>query len=256
MHDQIAKNKDLIPEVMEIMSFGVPSGSVDLIIPKGVHYPPPSSLELACLLDVKPGESVLELGCGSGLIAITAAFLGARRVVATDISPLALESAARNALLNGLEDIISFYEGGWYEALPEYDRGPFETIIAIPPQTPGPSTFGPRYGGMNGTDHLFSVIDGAPDHIEPGRGILLILAVSLADPGSVMTRLKERFLDVNVIKETKRYFYPEDYNSLQRGLFDYLLALRRDGKAQFTEGGEGKWFFRNFFIRARGVRGK
>jgi ribosomal protein L11 methyltransferase len=48
------------------------------------------------------GERVLDYGCGSGILAISAAKLGAGRVSATDIDPDALETAAANALANGV----------------------------------------------------------------------------------------------------------------------------------------------------------
>ncbi len=54
--------------------FDLPTGPLDLSVPEGVHPPPSSSIELAQLLDVKPGEEVLDLGCGSGLLSIREAF--------------------------------------------------------------------------------------------------------------------------------------------------------------------------------------
>ena len=47
---------------------------------------------------------MLELGCGSGLLSIAAAKLGAGRVVATDLDPRALQAAERNALRNGVAE--------------------------------------------------------------------------------------------------------------------------------------------------------
>jgi ribosomal protein L11 methyltransferase len=49
---------------------------------------------------VAGGERVLDYGCGSGILAIAAAKLGAGRIGATDIDPGALETAAANALAN------------------------------------------------------------------------------------------------------------------------------------------------------------
>lgn len=49
------------------------------------------------------GESVLDYGCGSGILGIVAARLGARRVVGVDIDPQALLSAEENAAKNGVE---------------------------------------------------------------------------------------------------------------------------------------------------------
>jgi ribosomal protein L11 methyltransferase len=48
------------------------------------------------------GERVLDYGCGSGILAIAAAKLGAARVDAVDIDPQAVETAAANARANGV----------------------------------------------------------------------------------------------------------------------------------------------------------
>ncbi len=57
-------------------------------------------------LDGEPlaGQLVLDYGCGSGILAIAAALLGARRVVALDIDPQALAATRRNASANGVGD--------------------------------------------------------------------------------------------------------------------------------------------------------
>lgn len=45
---------------------------------------------------------VLDYGCGSGILALAAALLGAREVAATDLDPLALEATRSNARANGI----------------------------------------------------------------------------------------------------------------------------------------------------------
>jgi ribosomal protein L11 methyltransferase len=50
--------------------------------------------------EVHGGESVLDYGCGSGILAIAALKLGAARATAVDIDPLALEAARHNASAN------------------------------------------------------------------------------------------------------------------------------------------------------------
>ena len=51
---------------------------------------------------VRPGEALLDIGTGSGVLAIVAAKLGARPVWATDIDPLAVRAACENAMRNDL----------------------------------------------------------------------------------------------------------------------------------------------------------
>jgi ribosomal protein L11 methyltransferase len=53
---------------------------------------------------LRGGESVLDYGCGSGVLAIGAARLGAARVTGIDIDPEAVATAAANARANGIDD--------------------------------------------------------------------------------------------------------------------------------------------------------
>jgi ribosomal protein L11 methyltransferase len=61
--------------------------------------------------DTPSGMEVLDLGCGSGILAIAAAKLGARPVTATDIEPSAVEIARANALANGVHVELFAGEG-------------------------------------------------------------------------------------------------------------------------------------------------
>ncbi|HXU56693.1 MAG TPA: 50S ribosomal protein L11 methyltransferase [Casimicrobiaceae bacterium] len=49
-----------------------------------------------------PGQSVLDYGCGSGILAIAAAKLGAAAVAGTDVDPQAIEASRANAARNGV----------------------------------------------------------------------------------------------------------------------------------------------------------
>jgi ribosomal protein L11 methyltransferase len=57
------------------------------------------------LLSELPGADVLDVGTGSGVIALLAKKLGARRVVGTENDPVALEAARRGAELNGVTGV-------------------------------------------------------------------------------------------------------------------------------------------------------
>ncbi|HAJ26785.1 MAG TPA: hypothetical protein DCG53_05995 [Syntrophus sp. (in: bacteria)] len=229
------------------MLIQLPSGLVELLIPQEVHMPPPSSIELARLLDVQPGESVLDLGCGSGLLSIAAAKLGARQVIATDVDPSALAAARHNSRVNGLENIIELREGSWFEALREEEH--FDVIVATPPQTPGPAPGGSRYGGWDGADHLISIISAASAYLNPVRGRLWLLAISLANPARLRQALARHFADVRLIHETIREFTSDEYDSRQEGLMDHLLSLRTKKMADFADQEKGGYVFRNLFLR-------
>lgn len=54
---------------------------------------------------VRPGSSVLDVGCGSGVLAVGAALLGARLVDAIDVDPAAPVATAANAQLNGVDQV-------------------------------------------------------------------------------------------------------------------------------------------------------
>jgi len=63
-----------------------------------------------------PGDTVIDYGCGSGVLALAAARLGARAVHAFDIDPQALIATRDNAAANGLADLIHVHQHA--DALP------------------------------------------------------------------------------------------------------------------------------------------
>lgn len=74
---------------------------------------------------VAPGQRVLDCGCGTGVVAVTAARAGAR-VSALDLSPVLLERAKQNAALAAVD--IEFREGD-VEALP-YGDASFDVVLS------------------------------------------------------------------------------------------------------------------------------
>jgi ubiquinone/menaquinone biosynthesis C-methylase UbiE len=86
----------------------------------------PTAAHLVTFADVLPGESVLDVATGTGVVAITAARAGAR-VTALDLTPALLEEARRNAALAGLPE-IGWSEGD-AESLPYADAS-FDVVLS------------------------------------------------------------------------------------------------------------------------------
>ena len=66
---------------------------------------------LATLYEKHRIDQVLDLGTGTGILALGAALLGAQSVLAVDINPLAARTAKANVILNGLEETVEVKEG-------------------------------------------------------------------------------------------------------------------------------------------------
>ena len=79
------------------------------------------------------GKTVMDCFSHTGGFALNAAKGGARKVVAVDVSKTALDQGHRNAVLNGLENIISFKQADVFDYLDTAERGEFDMIILDPP---------------------------------------------------------------------------------------------------------------------------
>jgi methylase of polypeptide subunit release factors len=140
----------------------------------GVHRP---SVTLAHLTVRRQVRSFLDLGSGCGVEAMLAS-PHAERVLATDVSPRAVNFAAFNAQLN-LTSNIEHRAGSWFEPVGD-ER--FETIVCNPPYVISPaSEFIYRDSGLKGDSVSEQVVRSIPAHLaEGGFGTVQISWV--ADP--------------------------------------------------------------------------
>ena len=152
--------------------------------------------------------TVLDLGTGSGAIAVTLACeRPGPRIVATDSSVEALGVARENARAHGVDSRIELAAGSWYGAVPGRR---FDLIVANPPYVAcgdahladGDLRFEPGQaltdGSADGLDSIRAIVAGARGHLAPGGALLfehgydqaeavakLLAAAGFADPISI-----------------------------------------------------------------------
>ncbi len=93
----------------------------------GEHETTRMSLSLLQAVVAK-GDVVADVGCGSAVLAIAAAKLGAARVAAIEIDPLALANAEENVTRNGVGDRVAVVEGDAVLLLPLL--APLRVVVA------------------------------------------------------------------------------------------------------------------------------
>ena len=89
-----ARADDVVIELDPGMAFGT-----------GLH--PTTRMCMAAIEErLAPNATMLDVGCGSGILSITAAKLGARKIRALDLDPIAVETTARNVAINRADSIV------------------------------------------------------------------------------------------------------------------------------------------------------
>lgn len=140
-------------------------------------YPPSEDSELLIdALDVRRGERVLEIGCGSGVVSIHCALAGAE-VVCGDVNPRAVALTRMNAAANGA--VLEAVETDVYSNV----EGRFDLVLFNLPYLPveeGEGLARAWSGGPDGLGPLPRLLDGAPKHLLPG-GRVVVVTSSLMD---------------------------------------------------------------------------
>ena len=166
----------------------------------GDVYPPSDdSFLLIKSLEIREGERVLEIGCGSGIVSMHCALNGGI-VTCGDISKKAVALTKRNMLANSLSAVV--VETDLFSDI----QGKFDTITFNLPYLPVKEEGDLALawsGGADGLGPLPSLISGAHNHLLPGGRIVIVVS-SLMDQDALGSVLKG--LDVKVLSELPLFF--------------------------------------------------
>ena len=129
---------DRLTVIPEWESTGVPEDRVALRLNPGLTFGTGShATTRLCLTALEKhitgGQTVLDLGCGSGILSIAALLLGANRAVACDIDEKCMDVAYENAALNGVgRDRYTVRWGDVVtdQALRQELGGPYDVVVA------------------------------------------------------------------------------------------------------------------------------
>ena len=150
---------DYTPEAQEIVV------TLDSNMAFGTGEHETTSMCLECLQEyMRVGDTVIDVGCGSGILGIAAAKSGAAQSYLTDIDPVAVESARRNAQKNGVaEKTIVAHSNLLEDASVEGDvvlaNITAEVLVMLAPSLPG-------YLKKGGTLILSGIIDSRRDLVK------------------------------------------------------------------------------------------
>ncbi|AHL23119.1 HemK2/MTQ2 family protein methyltransferase [Thermococcus nautili] len=180
-----------------------------ILLDENVYEPAEDTFLLAETLEVKPGEVALDVGTGTGIIALLMA-RKAKRVLGVDVNPMAIELARKNALLNGIRN-VEFRLSDLFENV----SGRFDVITFNAPYLPGepeePIDLA-LVGGKTGREVIDRFIREVPDYLTENGRVYLVQS-SITGIEETLNLFREVGLRAEVV--AKRHLFFEDIVVIQ-----------------------------------------
>jgi methylase of polypeptide subunit release factors len=209
-------------------------GPMDLTVGETTFRPTTISTLLADVLDFQPGSVVVDVGCGSGILSIIAAKLGASRVYAVDAAEGTVEVGNANAAAHGVADRVEFAQGDMFEPLdPSLEADVvIGDVSGIPDEIAAASGWFPSglSGGPTGAELPMRMIEESKRLLKKG-GRLFLPTGSLQDENSILDRARSLFDSMRQLTERNIPLptsLAED-PAVLRALKDRVIALKQRG---------------------------
>ena len=174
-----------------------------------VYEPAEDTFLLAESLEVEPGEKALDVGTGTGIIALLMA-RKAKHVLGVDVNPIAVELAKQNAELNGITN-VEFKLSDLFGNV----SGRFDVITFNAPYLPGepekPIDLA-LVGGETGREVIDRFIREVPDYLTENGRVYLVQS-SITGIEETLERFKKASLNAEVV--ARRHLFFEDIVVIQ-----------------------------------------
>jgi methylase of polypeptide subunit release factors len=173
------------------------TGPFSLSVRRGVFAPTSTSKTLADALEIDEGDTVIDVGCGSGVLAFVAAKLGAKKVYGCDLSAPAVEMAVRNARRLELSDVCEFRQGDLLEPVRDVRASVLiGDVSGIPDDLAAVSGWFQDVpaGGPTGAELPRKLLETIGDTLQPG-GRLYLPTGSLQDENAILAAARRVFGD-------------------------------------------------------------
>ncbi|MHA1961682.1 MAG: HemK2/MTQ2 family protein methyltransferase [Candidatus Thorarchaeota archaeon] len=178
----------------------------DLEVHPSVYPPSEDSFLLYDSVVIEDSDVVLDMGCGTGILALKAAKRG-KRVIAVDVSGDAVANTQHNLARNDLSHKCTVLQSDLTSSLDEYAK--FSVVTCNPPYVPAgedrTKLDHALVGGEVGTEFTIRLVGAVRQHLFEA-GSIYVVVTSLGDPNQITEVMENTGLVVDVIARRKMFF--------------------------------------------------
>ena len=211
------------------------TGPFSLLLSPTVFPPTHTSRTLAEALDIRRGATVIDVGCGCGVLGIVAARLGSTHVVGCDASPEAVMVASRNAERLGLGDRMEFRHGNLLEPVSDISADVvIGDVSGVPDDVAEVAGWFPdgRSGGPTGAELPMALLEHVGDVLANG-GVMYLPTGTLQAEERVLDAARRAFGERNMERVLEREFPLPDLVAKSKAVAKLvaqgILRLRQRG---------------------------